>query len=56
VQLHWLTAAFGGFNTARFIHFAGLALLAAFTVGHVIMVLLHPRAFGEMVTGGKARE
>lgn len=52
VQLHWLAWLFGGYSVARFIHFAGLVALAIFIVGHVAMVLLHPRTLGEMVTGG----
>jgi hypothetical protein len=27
-----------------------------FVIGHIVMVLLHPRSLGEMVTGGKPRE
>ncbi|MFL5346540.1 MAG: cytochrome b/b6 domain-containing protein [Hyalangium sp.] len=53
VQLGWLTALFGGYDPARLVHLIGLALLALFTVGHVVMVALHPRSFGEMVTGGR---
>ena len=55
VQLSWLAAAFGGYDAARLVHFAGLVALAAFVVGHVVMVALHPRASVEMVTGGKPR-
>jgi thiosulfate reductase cytochrome b subunit len=55
VQLGWLTALFGGYDVARLIHLGALALLALFTVGHVLMVALHPRSFGEMVTGGRPR-
>jgi thiosulfate reductase cytochrome b subunit len=54
-QLPWLAASFGGYDSARFIHFAGLVLLAMFTVAHVILVLLHPRALAEMVSGGTPR-
>jgi thiosulfate reductase cytochrome b subunit len=46
-------ALFGGYDPARLVHLIGLALLALFTVGHVVMVALHPRSFGEMVTGGR---
>lgn len=53
VQLGWLTTLLGGYDVARFIHLGALALLALFTVGHVLMVALHPRSFGEMVTGGR---
>jgi thiosulfate reductase cytochrome b subunit len=55
VQLSWLAALFGGYDGARFAHFAGLVLLALFTAGHVIMVLLHPRSLAEMITGGAPR-
>lgn len=56
VQLHWLAAAFGGYDPARAVHFLVLVLLGLFTVGHVIMVLLHPRSLVEMVAGGKRHE
>ena len=55
VQLSWLTAAFGGYDSARFVHFAGMLLLAAFTLAHVVMVLVHPRTLRDMVTGGARR-
>lgn len=53
VQLGWLKAVFGGYDPARMVHLTSLALLALFTVGHVVMVALHPRSFVEMVTGGR---
>lgn len=53
MQLGWLAALFGGYDPARLMHLGALALLTLFTVGHVIMVTLHPRSFGEMVTGGR---
>jgi thiosulfate reductase cytochrome b subunit len=56
VQLGWLTALFGGYDAARFVHLGTLALLALFTVGHVVLVALHPRTLGEMVTGGRPHE
>src|SRR5277367_3887348 len=34
VQLQWLTAAFGGYDYARVVHFSCLALLVLFTVLH----------------------
>jgi thiosulfate reductase cytochrome b subunit len=55
VQLSWLAAAFGGYDGARLVHFVGLVALAAFALGHVVMVALHPRAAVEIVTGGKPR-
>ena len=53
VQLSWLAAMMGGYDAARVIHFLAMIGLALFTVGHVIMVLLHPRTLIEMITGGK---
>jgi thiosulfate reductase cytochrome b subunit len=53
VQLGWLGWIFGGYEGARAVHLIVLALLALFTVGHIVLVLLHPRSLGEMITGGK---
>ncbi|WP_425334864.1 cytochrome b/b6 domain-containing protein [Myxococcus stipitatus] len=53
VQLGALTTVLGGYDSARALHLLALALLALFTVGHVILVLLHPRSLVEMVTGGR---
>ena len=55
VQLSWLAAAFGGYDAARFIHFAGLLMLAAFTVVHLVMVFVHPRTLRAMVAGSARR-
>jgi Ni/Fe-hydrogenase b-type cytochrome subunit len=55
VQLGWLAAAFGGYDVARAVHLVALAMLVLFTIMHVVLVLLHPRALGEMVTGGRPR-
>jgi thiosulfate reductase cytochrome b subunit len=54
VQLSWLAAVFGGYDGARAVHLIVLALLAAFTVAHLVLVALHPRAIVEMITGGRA--
>jgi thiosulfate reductase cytochrome b subunit len=52
VQLHWLTALFGGYDGARAVHLLGLSMLGLFTAVHLVMVALHPRAILEMITGG----
>ncbi|MBJ6760635.1 cytochrome b/b6 domain-containing protein [Myxococcaceae bacterium JPH2] len=52
VQLRGLTALFGGYDTARAVHLVVLALFVLFTLGHLLLVALHPRALVEMVTGG----
>ncbi|MBZ4417459.1 cytochrome b/b6 domain-containing protein [Myxococcus sp. RHST-1-4] len=53
VQLRALASLLGGYDPARALHLIVLALFALFTVGHILMVLLHPRTLGEMVTGGR---
>jgi thiosulfate reductase cytochrome b subunit len=53
VQLHWLTALFGGYDGARVIHLSCLILLAGFTLNHIALVALHPRTIITMITGGR---
>jgi Ni/Fe-hydrogenase b-type cytochrome subunit len=53
VQLSALTALFGGYEGARAVHLLGLAALLAFTVAHVALVLVHPRALASIFTGGR---
>lgn len=53
VQLHWLTALFGGYDGARVAHLTGLAMLAGFVLGHLVMVAAHPRTIITMLTGGR---
>jgi thiosulfate reductase cytochrome b subunit len=55
VQLAWLASLAGGYEGARAIHLLALAALAAFTLGHLAMVLLHPRALATIFTGGARR-
>ena len=52
VQFAWLTTLFGGFQTARLVHFFGMAGICAFLVVHVVLSLLVPRTLLNMVTGG----
>src|SRR5262249_48919877 len=53
VQLWWLGSLFGGYDGARAVHLIGLGVLALFTIVHLMMVALHPRAILTMLTGGK---
>ncbi len=53
VQLHFLTMLFGGYDGARVVHLAGLALIALFVATHLVLVALHPREILAMITGGK---
>ena len=53
VQLSVLAALFGGYEGARAFHLLGLAALLVFTVGHVVLTVLHPRALASIFTGGR---
>jgi thiosulfate reductase cytochrome b subunit len=53
VQFQWLASVLGGYDGARVVHFASLVSLALFTLGHLVMVLVHPRTIVSMVTGGR---
>ena len=52
VQLSGLVAACGGFQGARVLHFAGMAVIAGFLMVHVALALLVPRTLVAMVAGG----
>lgn len=51
VQFQELTAFFGGYNTARYVHFAAMAAIVTFLVVHVSLALIVPKSLRAMVTG-----
>jgi thiosulfate reductase cytochrome b subunit len=51
VQLAQLTAVFGGYDAARYVHFFAMAAIVGFLVVHVIMALLVPRSLRAMIKG-----
>ena len=51
VQLQELTALFGGYDTARFVHFFAMATIVSFLVIHVALALLVPKSLRAMVIG-----
>jgi thiosulfate reductase cytochrome b subunit len=52
IQWSWLTALFGGFQTARYWHFWAVWIFVAFTLTHVVLVFAaDPASFRAMVTG-----
>jgi thiosulfate reductase cytochrome b subunit len=51
VQLGWLTWLFGGFPTARIVHFFFMAAIVAFIGVHVMLVVLVPKTFLAMTLG-----
>jgi len=55
VQLQFLAALFGGYETARVVHFFGMSAIVAFLIVHVALTILVPKTFVSM-TIGKAVE
>jgi thiosulfate reductase cytochrome b subunit len=51
VQLQWLTALFGGYDTARYVHFFCMSAIVAFLVIHVALALLVPKSLRAMIIG-----
>lgn len=51
VQLQWLTALFGGYDVARYVHFACMAAIVAFLVVHVALAVLVPKSLRAMLIG-----
>ena len=52
VQLSWLTAAFGGYELARYWHFWAVWIFVAFTLVHVALVfVVDPASLRAMITG-----
>jgi thiosulfate reductase cytochrome b subunit len=51
VQLQTLTAVFGGYDTARYVHFFAMAAIVGFLVIHVVMAFLVPKSLRAMITG-----
>lgn len=51
VQFQYLTALFGGYDFARYVHFTMMALIVAFTVIHVVLAVLVPKSLRAMITG-----
>ena len=51
VQLQWLTALFGGYAVARYVHFICMAAIVGFMVVHVALALLVPKSLRAMIIG-----
>jgi len=52
IQFSGLVSLLGGFQTARELHFAGMAVIVGFLIVHVALALLVPKTLWAMVTGG----
>jgi thiosulfate reductase cytochrome b subunit len=51
VQLQWLTALFGGYDVARYVHFVCMSAIVAFLVVHVALAVLVPKSLRAMIIG-----
>ena len=51
VQLQELTALFGGYDSARYVHFFAMAIIVGFLVVHVLLALIVPKSLRAIVTG-----
>jgi thiosulfate reductase cytochrome b subunit len=51
VQLQWLTALLGGYDSARYVHFFAMTAIVGFLVVHVALAALVPKALRAMIIG-----
>jgi thiosulfate reductase cytochrome b subunit len=51
VQLQELTALFGGYDAARYVHFFAMAVIVGFLIVHVLLAVLVPKSLKAMITG-----
>ncbi len=51
VQFQELTTLFGGYDTARFVHFFAMATIVSFLIVHVVLAILVPKSLRAMIRG-----
>jgi thiosulfate reductase cytochrome b subunit len=51
VQFKYVTALFGGYDTARYVHFFAMAAIAAFLAIHVALALIVPKSLRAIIFG-----
>jgi thiosulfate reductase cytochrome b subunit len=51
VQFQELTALFGGYDAARYVHFFAMSAIVGFLVVHLALALIVPKSLRAMVTG-----
>jgi len=51
VQLQYLTALFGGYDIARYVHFVCMSLICLFMIVHVALAVLVPKSLRAMIIG-----
>jgi len=51
VQFKYLTDLFGGYDTARYVHFFAMSSIVAFLTIHIALALIVPKSLRAMITG-----
>ena len=51
VQFQYLTALFGGYDIARYVHFFCMCAIVAFLVVHIVLAVLVPKSLRAMIIG-----
>ena len=51
VQFKYVTALFGGYDTARYVHFFAMAAIVAFLTIHVALALIVPKSLRAIILG-----
>jgi thiosulfate reductase cytochrome b subunit len=51
VQLQEITAVFGGYNAARYVHFFAMAAIVGFLLVHITLAILVPKSLRAMIIG-----
>jgi|SRR5262247_690889 len=51
IQLQELTALFGGYEAARYVHFFAMAAIVGFLLVHVVLAVLVPKSLRAMIVG-----
>jgi thiosulfate reductase cytochrome b subunit len=51
VQFQQLTSLFGGYDTARYVHFFAMSTIVGFLAVHIALALIVPKSLRAMITG-----
>jgi thiosulfate reductase cytochrome b subunit len=51
VQFQQLTYLFGGYDTARYVHFFAMSTIVGFLAVHIVLALIVPKSLRAMITG-----
>jgi thiosulfate reductase cytochrome b subunit len=51
LQFQELTALFGGYDAARYVHFLAMAAIVGFLIVHIALALIVPKSLRAMITG-----